>query len=127
MTVRRVTAAEAVAVHDAAIRMFGGAGGVRDEGALESTLAQPFQAFGGEDLYPGVADKAARLCYGIVAGYPFVDGNKRTGAALLGAFLRANGVAFAPPHREFLDAILRVASGEAGYGEFAAWVRSQAR
>ena len=60
MTVRRVTAAEAVAVHDAAIRMFGGAGGVRDEGALESALAQPFQAFGGEDLYPGVADKAPR-------------------------------------------------------------------
>ena len=127
MTARRVTAEEAVAVHDAAIRMFGGAGGVRDEGALESALAQPFQAFGGEDLYPGVADKAARLCFGIVAGHPFVDGNKRTGAALLGTFLRANGVAFA--HREFLDAnaILRVASGEMGYGEFAAWVGAQTR
>ena len=118
MTVRRVTAAEAAAVHDATIRMLGGAGGVRDEGALESALAQPSRAFGGEDLYPGVADKAARLCFGIVAGHPFVDGNKRTGAALLGTFLRANGVAFA--HREVLDAILRVASGEEGCGKFAA-------
>ncbi len=125
MTPRRVSVAEALAVHDAAIRMFGGAPGVRDTGVLESALAQPFQAFADEDLYPGVADKAARLCFGIVAGHPFVDGNKRTGAALLGAFLRANGVAFAPGHRELLDAILGVASGEMGYKEFARWVRPQ--
>ena len=34
---------------------------LRDLGALESAVAQPRQTFGGEDLYPGLAGKAAVL------------------------------------------------------------------
>lgn len=41
----------ALAIHSAAIARFG----ERDEGLLESALAQPFQTFGGEELYPTVA------------------------------------------------------------------------
>ena len=40
------------AIHSAAIARFGGLDGVRDEGMLASALAQPFQTFGGEELYP---------------------------------------------------------------------------
>lgn len=36
----------------AVIAGFGGLDGVRDEDLLESALAQPFQSFGGRDLYP---------------------------------------------------------------------------
>ena len=36
--------------HSAAIARFGGLDGVRDEGMLASALAQPFQAFGGEEF-----------------------------------------------------------------------------
>lgn len=50
----------ALAIHSAAVARFGGLDGVRDKGLLESALAQPFQTFGGEELYPTVAQKAAR-------------------------------------------------------------------
>lgn len=57
----------ALAIHSAAVARFGGLDGVRDKGLLESALAQPFQTFGGEELYPTVAQKAARYAYGIAS------------------------------------------------------------
>ena len=38
-----------------------GSSGLRDRGALESAVAQPEASFGGEDLYPDLASKAAAL------------------------------------------------------------------
>ena len=103
------------AIHSAAIARFGGLDGVRDEGMLASALAQPFQTFGGEELYPSAV--------GIISGHPFLDGNKRTGAALLGAYLRMCGVGFVPDHAEFLSAMLGVADGSMSYEELVDWVR----
>lgn len=40
------------------------------------------QTFGGEDLYPGLEEKAAQLLYLLVKNHAFVDGNKRIAAAL---------------------------------------------
>lgn len=105
--------------------MFGGAPGVRDMGLLESALGQPFATFDGIDLYPGVIGKASRLCYGMIADHPFVDGNKRTGAAVLGAYLRTNGVAFSPNHHDFLMTMLSVAEGALDYEGLVEWVRRQ--
>ena len=45
-------------IHSAAIARFGGLDGVRDEGVLASALAQPFQTFGGDELYPSAVEKA---------------------------------------------------------------------
>ena len=50
---------------------------VRDIKLLESAVNNPFQTFGGEDLYPTVFDKAAQLAYGLAKNHGFVDGNKR--------------------------------------------------
>jgi death-on-curing protein len=44
---------------------------------LESAVLNCYQKFDGEELYPGVTGKAARLAFGICANHPFVDGNKR--------------------------------------------------
>lgn len=87
---------QVLAIHDAAIARFGGLPGVRDEGLLDSALAQPWQTFGGRDLYKGDVAKACRLCYGVIRDHPFTDGNKRTEAALLGASLRLCGHHFKP-------------------------------
>ena len=111
------------AIHSAAIARFGGLDGVRDEGMLASALAQPFQTFGGEELYPSAVEKACRYAVGIISGHPFLDGNKRTGAALLGTYLRMCGVGFTPDHAEFLSAMLGVADGSMGYEELVGWVR----
>lgn len=94
--VRYVSLEDALAIHDLSIQRYGGIEGTRDEGLLESALAQPQQTFGGEELYPSLAEKAARYAFGIVNNHPFADGNKRTGAAVLAVFLRANGIQFKP-------------------------------
>lgn len=111
------------AIHSAAIARFGGLDGVRDEGILASALAQPFQTFEGVELYPSAVEKACRYAVGIISGHPFLDGNKRTGAALLGTYLRMCGVCFTPDHAEFLSAMLGVADGSMGYEELVKWVR----
>ena len=46
---------------------------------LESALESPFQSYGGEELYPSIQAKAARLCYGLVKNHAMIDGNKRIG------------------------------------------------
>ena len=87
---------QVIAIHDVAIARFGGLPGVRDEGLLDSALAQPWQTFGGRDLYEGDVAKVCRLYCGVIRNHPFTDGNKRTGAALLGASLRLCGHHFKP-------------------------------
>ena len=113
---------QVLAIHDTAIARFGGLPGVRDEGLLDSALAQPWQTFGGRDLYEGDVAKACRLCYGVICGHPFTDGNKRTGAALLGASLRLCGHYFKPRHDDFLRAMLAVADGSMSYEQLVEWV-----
>ena len=110
------------AIHSAASARFGGLDGVRDEGILASALAQPFQTFEGVELYPSVVEKACRYAVGIISGHPFLDGNKRTGAALLGTYLRMCGVCFTPDHAEFLSVMLGVADGAACYEGLVKWV-----
>lgn len=82
-----ITKGIVLALHKRIVKRFGGADGVRDEGLLEAAIAQPWQTFDGIDFYPTIEEKAARLCFEIVTQHPFIDGNKRTGALLLGVFL----------------------------------------
>lgn len=51
-----------------------------------------YQGFGDQDLYPSVQAKAANLLYLVVKDHPFLDGNKRSAAALFIHFLDKNGV-----------------------------------
>ena len=47
MSARRLTKNEVLSIHEIAIARFGGLDGVRDEGMLESALAQPHMTFDG--------------------------------------------------------------------------------
>ena len=114
-------------IHSAAIARFGGLDGVRDEGLLESALAQPFQTFEGEELYPSIAQKAARYAYGISSNHPFADGNKRTATAVMAAFLRINGYRFKPRHDELLANMVGVADGSISFEQLAEWLELLAR
>ena len=123
MTSCRLCKDDVLGIHQIAIARFGGLDGVRDEGLLESALAQPHQTFGGVELYPSAEEKAARYAFGICKNHPFLDGNKRVAAACLGTYLRLEGICFRPAHREFLEVMLEVADGSIGYEELLAWVR----
>ena len=124
MRFRPIAKDEAIAVHAAVIAKFGGVDGVRDEGLLESALAQPLQSFGGAELYPTDEAKACRYAYGIIKNHPFVDGNKRTATALMGASLRISGLAFRPRHDELLRAMLGVAEGSWDFDALVEWAHS---
>ncbi len=58
--------------------------------ALERTLAQPFQTYGGKQLYPGLLKKAAILFYLMIKNHPFQNGNKRIAMTTLLYFLFMN-------------------------------------
>ena len=71
---------------------FGGSAvfGVEKDQGLASALGAVMQTFGGQDLYPGLEEKAAQLLYLLVKNHAFVDGNKRIAAALFLWFLERN-------------------------------------
>lgn len=114
-----------LAIHEDQLKRHGGMSGVRDEGLLESALAQPFASFGGNDLYPTISEKAARYGFGIIKNHPFADGNKRTGTALIFAFLRGNGFTFKPRTEDFYNTIIAVADGTLSYEDLVAWIDEQ--
>src|SRR2546421_713594 len=78
-------------LHQEVIDTIGGSHGIRDPGSLASAVDQPQSTFGGADLYPGVEEKAASLCYSLAMNHPFIDGNKRVAHAAMLLFLRMNG------------------------------------
>jgi len=81
-------------------------GRLRGQG-LDSALGAVVQTFDGRELYPSLEEKAAHLLYFLVKNHPFVDGNKRIGAALFLWFLEKNAGLFDPEGaRRISDAAL---------------------
>lgn len=87
----RLSKEQVISLHERLIEATGGSNGIRDAGMLDSALANPFQSFEDEELYPSVQAKAAQLCFGIVKNHPMVDGNKRLGTHVILVFLALNG------------------------------------
>jgi death on curing protein len=111
--------------HVWAIEQSGGDPGVRDLGLLESAVAQPRAGFGGKDLYPELADKAAALAFSLVKNHPFADGNKRTGYAAMMMFLSRNGHTVEAPIDERESIFLQLAAGDLDRDGFLAWIRDR--
>jgi death on curing protein len=88
---RYLTLEEVLDIHRWALQAFGGPEGIRDRGLVESALAAPQMTFGGADLHPTLAEKAAALAFSLVMNHAFIDGNKRVGFWAMETFLRLNG------------------------------------
>ena len=106
------------------IEATGGTDGVRDMGLLESALETPFQTFGGQDLYPALIQKAARLGHSLVSNHPFVDGNKRIGLHAMLVFLAINGVEIECTQQELIDVGLSLADGTMNAEKLLIWLSS---
>ena len=102
---------EVLELHADQISSFGGTDGVRDEGLLESALAQPQATFGGQFLHRTISEQAAAYLYHIAMNHPFIDGNKRTAFAVTDTFLRLNGCALNLKDDRAYDLVMRVARG----------------
>jgi death-on-curing family protein len=57
---------------------------------LERCVNQPYQTFGGKQLYPGLIKKASILFYLMIKNHPFQNGNKRIAMTALFYFLYKN-------------------------------------
>lgn len=117
-----LTKKQVLMLHTHLIESTGGCDGIRDEGLLDSALESPFQSFGGEELYPSVQAKAARLCYGLVKNHAMIDGNKRIGAHTMLVFLAVNGYGLKYTQKELVDLILNVADDRKGYEDILLWI-----
>ena len=102
---------EIIALHARVIAQSGGILGLRDRGAIESAVAQPEMTFGGDDLYPTIAGKAAALGHSLIQNHPFLDGNKPVGHAAIEVFLVLNGYEISASVDEQEEIVLTVANG----------------
>ncbi len=121
---RYLTLNEILFLHQQLLDQLGGSEGVHDLNALESALAQPRMSFGGEDLYPTLAEKAAALGFSLTKNHPFVDGNKRTAHAAMETFLVLNDYQIDAPVDEQVQIVLQVAASQLDRDDFTAWLQT---
>ena len=109
-------------LHEQLIKATGGSTGIRNEGMLDSALMNPFQSFGGEELYPSIQAKAAQLCFGLVKNHAMIDGNNRLGAQVRLVLLALNGYELSYSQEELVEIILALAAGEKNVEDILRWI-----
>ena len=96
-------------IHEEQLARYGGAGGIRDPGLLESAVAMPRATVGGEYAHQDLFVMAAAYAFHIAQNQPFVDGNKRTGLLAALVFLDLNGISIADPEGRLYEAMIAIA------------------
>lgn len=102
---------DVIELHASQLELFGGGAGLRDQGLLESAVAQPQASFGGQLAHDGLFAMAAAYLFHLVSNHPFVDGNKRIGLLAALVFLDLNGVSIAHPTEALYELTMDVAEG----------------
>ena len=82
-------------------------------------MAQPQAQFSGQFLHVNIFEMAAAYLFHIVQNHPFVDANKRTGAAAADIFLTMNGVNLQAPAEDFEALVLSIAEGKSSKADAA--------
>lgn len=118
-------AGDVLALHEELVSRTGGLAGIRDLGLLESAVMMPQARFGGAYLHEGRAAMAATYLFHICRNHPFVDGNKRAGAAAALAFLVLNGAENLPDPVAMEQTTAAVAEGSMSKEALIEWFRAQ--
>lgn len=126
-SIKFVSTAQVLRLHELSLREFGGMAGVRDAGLLESALSQPAATFGGEFLHSFPFEMAAAYLYHLVLNHPFVDGNKRIAALTATAFLLSNRLVITASQGDYEALVLRAAQGQADKQEIAAFLKAHCK
>ncbi|MBN4002604.1 type II toxin-antitoxin system death-on-curing family toxin [Nostoc sp. LPT] len=111
-TPRFISISQVLDIHQDEINSFGGTSGVRDEGLLDSALAQPQATFGGELLHPTIHEQAAAYLYHLAMNHPFIDGNKRTAFAVMDTFITLNGYTLNLSQEQAYNLVIQVVQKE---------------
>jgi death-on-curing protein len=122
---RFLTREEVLAIHERLIEQTGGSAGMRDEGLLDSAISAPVHRQHYEQADVSIC--AATYAYHLTANHPFVDGNKRIGAAVSEIFVVLNGGQLIASNDDIVDLFLAIAAGTCPRDEverrFERWVK----
>jgi death-on-curing protein len=105
---------EVIEIHQDQIKRYGGPAGIRDMELLKSAIAMPPASFGGDYLHKNIYEMAAAYLFHIANNHPFIDGNKRTGAAAAIVFLLINGIEMNIDEDSLEKLVRSVAEGKTG-------------
>jgi len=120
-----LTADEVLRVHRSLIDVYGGSRGLRDEGLFRSAIGMPEASFGVQYLHNDLFEMAAAYLFHLVQNHPFLDGNKRIGAAAAILFLAMNELRIAADEEGLVEITLRTAQGKCAKPEIAAFFRQR--
>ena len=74
------------------------------------------------DAYPSLVEKASALCFSLVRGHGFVDGNKRIAHAAMEVFLVLNGMEITASVDEQERFMFALAAGEISRAQLVEWL-----
>lgn len=111
------------ALHFQQLKRFGGAYGVRDDGAVESALARPRNRLAHDDA-SDLAALAAEYGFGLARNHGYTDGNKRVAFLVMAVFLELNGLRLEAPETDVVRTIIGLAAGDINEPALADWLRS---
>ena len=114
-------------IHADQLERYGGLAGLRDHGLLVSAVSMPRSTYGGEFLHGDLYAMAAAYLFHITRNHPFLDGNKRTGAAAALVFLDLHGIEVTAADDTLYDLVIDVAKGEAGKDAVEQFLRANSR
>ena len=115
-------------LHQEQIDLYGGIAGVRDINLLESAVKQIQQNIFGQELYPTLYDKVARLGFCIARNHVFNDANKRTSLYSMVVMLEYNDVNVDYSYLEGNDCMsfmVDLAAGKKSEADIINWIESK--
>ena len=121
--IRLLTLEQVLLLHKRIIEQSGGSTGIRNQGLLESALAQPCMSYAGQELYSSLIEKVTALGFSLINNHPFVDGNKRIGHAAIEVTLLMNGYEIQADVDTQEVVVLAVAASEMNREIFLEWLQ----
>ncbi|WNR44521.1 type II toxin-antitoxin system death-on-curing family toxin [Paenibacillus roseipurpureus] len=118
----QVTLEQIIMFHDFTLEQDGGLSGIKDYGHLEAIWDKPFHHYFGEELYPGLAYKAAIYLESIAQAHAFNDANKRTAVLVMLAFLSMNGRPLRCSEKELFDITIALVTRQIDIGIATNWI-----
>jgi len=117
-----VDARALILLHAESLAEHGGLWGLRDEAALESSLARA-RHLHNYRKDADIAALAAAYLWGLIRNHPFNDGNKRVGFLAIGLFLSLNGFRLEVDPIESVQIIRQLAENQIGEKALAEWIQ----
>ena len=114
------------AVHLDQLREHGGLPGLRDENALEASLARARQKWTYEPK-SDLSMLAAAYAFGICTSHPFNDGNKRSAFLAAAIFLGLNGKELDASETDVVQVMVALAAGSLTETQMASWLGDHVR